>query len=79
MWILVFLTNRQQRVKLFYDCFSERAGVSPGVPQGTKLGPWLFILIVNEIRISNVDNRKYIDDTSISETVFKDSVTTIQK
>ena len=77
MWILVFLTDRQQRGKLSYDCFSERAGFSSGVPQGRKLGSWLFILMISDLRVSNVDNWKYIDDTSISEIVHRDSVTTI--
>ena len=37
-WITDFLTNRQQRVKLGEDCFSEWGNVPTGVPQGTKLG-----------------------------------------
>ena len=37
-WIIDFLTNRKQRVKLSQDCFSEWGTVPAGVPQGTKLG-----------------------------------------
>ena len=38
-WIIDFLTDRFQRVKLADDCFSEWGSVPAGVPQGTKLGP----------------------------------------
>ena len=36
-WLTNFLTNRQQRVKLSNNIFSDWAMVSAGVPQGTKL------------------------------------------
>ncbi len=48
-WILDFLSNRLQRVKLSNDCFSEWGGVPSGVPQGTKLGAWLIILTINDL------------------------------
>ena len=41
-WILDFLSDRSQRVKLSRDCLSEWGAVPAGVPQGTKLGSWLF-------------------------------------
>jgi hypothetical protein len=78
-WILDFLSNRlSQRVKLSNDCFSEWGGVPSGVPQGTKLGPWLFILMINDLRTPESDCWKYIDDTTISEVVSKVNTSTMQ-
>ena len=52
-WILDFLTNRRQRVKLSLDCVSEWRVVPAEIPQGTKLGPWLFIIMINDPSLAN--------------------------
>ena len=50
-WILDFLGSFKQRVKLGNDCHSNWSIVRAGVPQGTKLGPWLFAIMVNDIKV----------------------------
>ena len=75
-WVIDFLMNRQKRVKLGRDCLSEWADIPSGVPQGTKLGPWLFLLMINDLRPPQVQTWKYIDDTTISEVVPKGSTLT---
>ena len=66
-WIIDFLTSCKQRVKLGHDCFSQWGVVSAWVPQGAKLGLWLFIIMINGLDVPATDLWKYVDDTTISE------------
>ena len=77
-WVCDFLSNRFQRVKLSNDCFSEWGAVPSGVPQGTKLGPWLFLLMINDLNPSEVHAWKYVDDTTLAEVVPRNGKTFIQ-
>ena len=60
------------------DCLSEWWNVPAGVPQGTKLGPWLFILMIDDINTSNTELWKYVDDTTIVECVDRKEDSRIQ-
>ncbi len=47
-WIEAFLSNREQRV-ILNGSHSQWEPVSSGVPQGSILGPLLFLVYVNDI------------------------------
>ena len=74
-WIIDFLTDRTQRVKLGEDCLPEWRNVPAGMPE---LGPWLFILMIDDINTSNTELWKYVDDTSIAECADKKEDSRIQ-
>ena len=75
-WILTdFLTSHKQRVKLGHGYFSKWGAAPAGVPQGAKLAPWPFIIMINELDVLETDLWKYVDDTTISETISKNQDT----
>ena len=74
-WFQSYLTDRMQRVT-YNGQVSEQKEVSIGVPQGTVLGPLLFLLFLNDLShvISNACINIYADDVVIyvSNTSFID-------
>ena len=64
-WIKSFLKNRRQRVVL-RNGLSSWKNVISGVPQGTILGPMLFLLYVNDMPdVVQSTAKMFADDTKI--------------
>ena len=59
-----FLHNRTQRVMLDGQ-YSSWANIKNGVPQGSLLGPILFLIYINDLSENLASNpKKFRDDTS---------------
>ena len=68
-WINSFLTDRKQQV-VVDNATSDIASVTSGVPQGTVLGPTLFLIYINDIADNITSNiRLFADDCVLYRTI----------
>ena len=76
-WFDTYLTNRKQQVTI-NSCKSDFKSISYGVPQGSILGPLLFLLFINDLPLytNNVFTDLYADDTTLYD--IQDSVEQIE-
>ena len=77
-WIRSFLFERKQRVKIA-NCVSNWQTPNGGAPQGTVLGPVLF-LVMTYYQLTDWNNRwKYVDDSTITESITPDTNSILQE
>jgi hypothetical protein len=80
VWIREFLLGRTHRVRVGGH-LSEEVRVTSGVPQGSVLGPLLFLAYMNDISM-NIEStiRLFADDCVIYRTIInKKDIENLQK
>ena len=73
-----FLRNRKQRV-LLNGQVSDWSDVRAGVPQGSILGPLLFLIYINDLSEGLSSNTKlFADDTSLFSVIHDSNTTALE-
>ena len=53
-WIQNFLQNKKIQIKI-NESFSQISNIDNGTPQGSSLSPILFLIMINNLKLSNFD------------------------
>ena len=71
-WLSDFLSGRRQ-VTRYQGHTSTFHHLTCGVPQGTKMGPLCFLLLINDALTDTPHRWKYVDDSTVGVTINNSS------
>ena len=72
-WMRLYLFNRTQRVAINNE-LSDSSAVNCGVPQGSILGPPLFLLFINDLPLTLHDTISWVDLYADDTTIYEQNV-----
>jgi len=75
-WCHSFLSNRQQRVKIG-DVMSDWLTLNGGMPQGTWLGLYVFLVLINDLEAA-ISLLKFVDDVTATEVLSREETSSMQ-
>jgi hypothetical protein len=75
-WMRSYLCNRRQRVKIG-NVVSPWLQPNGGMPQGSFFGPYVFLILINDLT-ANVPLIKFVDDVTAVECVTNDAYSQMQ-
>jgi hypothetical protein len=76
-WLHSFLYNGQQRVKIG-NVTSRCTSLSGGMPQGTWLGPYVFLALIDDLH-AVLPLHKFVDDVTATEVIVPSTASQMQQ
>ena len=76
--VISFLSNRSHNTCI-QGYKSNFKNITCGVPQGTVLGPKLFVILMNDDNSELVSNYKFVDDKTLALSYSGDQTTILQR
>lgn len=75
-WMHSFLLDRQQRVKIG-NHYSDWITLTGGMPQGTWFGPYVFLILINDLN-TIMATFKFVDDVTLTELIDQSNISRMQ-